>query len=383
MRAWQGAIGVSEYEGIVSPAYVVQRPRENCDPSYFHYLLRTPAFAKEAERWSYGITSDMWSLRPEHFRIIYSCVPPRSEQAAIVRFLNHADRQIRRYIRAKQQLIKMLEEQKQAIIHRAVTRGLDDGVRFKSSRIEWLGEVPEHWDLVALRHRYSQELGKMLDAKRITGSHPLPYLRNADVQWDRIDVEGLPLMDISEPEYDRYTLKVGDLLVCEGGEVGRSAIWMGQLELCGFQKALHRLRPLNADRDVPRFMYYALLSAAKSGAFNDGRLSTISHLTGDKLRAHRFAFPPFHEQQKIVAFLDASLSAVDRADNVARREIMLLREYRIRLITDVVTGKLDVREAAAQLPGNADESERADASDPLYEDDEALPEAAELEQVEA
>ncbi|MBM3484866.1 MAG: restriction endonuclease subunit S, partial [Alphaproteobacteria bacterium] len=111
MRAWQGALGVSEYEGIVSPAYVVQRPREGMAPRYLHYLLRTPAFAKEAERWSYGITSDMWSLRPEHFKMIYSCVPPLPEQAAIVRFLDHADRRIRRYIRAKQKLIKLLEEQ--------------------------------------------------------------------------------------------------------------------------------------------------------------------------------------------------------------------------------------------------------------------------------
>ena len=77
MRAWQGAVGVSEDEGIVSPAYVVQRPREGVVPRYLHHLFRTPAFAKEAERWSYGITSDMWSLRPEHFKMIYSSVPPR------------------------------------------------------------------------------------------------------------------------------------------------------------------------------------------------------------------------------------------------------------------------------------------------------------------
>src|SRR5262249_17468630 len=125
MRAWQGALGASDYYGIVSPAYVVQRPREGANSRYLHYLLRTPAFAKEAERWSYGITSDMWSLRPEHFRMIYGCLPSLPEQAAIVRFLDHADRRTQRCIRAKQKLIKLLEEQKQAIIHRAVTRGLN------------------------------------------------------------------------------------------------------------------------------------------------------------------------------------------------------------------------------------------------------------------
>jgi len=91
MRAWQGAIGMSVYQGIVSPAYVVQRPLSNVDPRFLHYLLRTPAFSKEAELWSYGITSDMWSLRPEHFRMIYVCVPPIAEQASIVCFLKHMD----------------------------------------------------------------------------------------------------------------------------------------------------------------------------------------------------------------------------------------------------------------------------------------------------
>ena len=95
MRAWQGAVGVSDYQGIVSPAYVVERPRDGTDSRYLHYLLRTPAFSKEAERWSYGITSDMWSLRPEHFKMIYGCLPPLPEQATIVRFLDHADRRIR------------------------------------------------------------------------------------------------------------------------------------------------------------------------------------------------------------------------------------------------------------------------------------------------
>ena len=125
MRAWQGAVGVSDYRGIVSPAYVVQRPTSALVPRYVHYLLRTAAFAAEAQRWSYGITSDMWSLRPEHFKLIYGCKPSALEQTAIVRFLVHADRGIRRYIRAKERLIELLEEQKQAIIHQAVTGQID------------------------------------------------------------------------------------------------------------------------------------------------------------------------------------------------------------------------------------------------------------------
>ena len=221
---------------------------------------------------------------------------------------------------------------------------------YKDSGVPWLGDVPAHWQVAALRHRYSQCLGKMLDSKRITGNHSLPYLRNVDVQWDRINTKDLPTMDIPPDEYERYTVQQGDLLVCEGGEVGRCALWSDELPVCGFQKALHRLRPRKAGQDVPRFLHYALRAAMKGDAFNDGPLSTIAHLTGDKLRAHRFPFPPVAEQKALVRFLDVVLKQADRAVSRAERQIELLSEYRTRLIADVVTGKLDVREAAAALP---------------------------------
>ena len=112
MRAWQGAIGASDLRGIISPAYIVMRLRtEKNVPRYFHYLFRTPNFAKEVERWSYGITSDMWCLRPEHFKMIYTPEPPPEEQEAIVRFLDHANAKIDRTVRAKKKLIKLLNEQ--------------------------------------------------------------------------------------------------------------------------------------------------------------------------------------------------------------------------------------------------------------------------------
>jgi len=363
MRAWQGALGVSEYRGIISPAYVVQRPRKDCFPKYFHNLFRTPAFAKEAERWSYGITSDMWSLRPEHFKLIYSCLPPPDEQAAIVRYLGYVDRRVRRLVRAKQKLIKLVEEQKQAIINRAVTRGLEPNVRLKPSGVEWLGDVPEHWEVCALRFKYDQCLGKMLDAKRITGKDSLPYLRNTDVQWDRINVVNLPVMDIPITEYPRYTVRPDDLLVCEGGEVGRAAIWRGELDICGFQKALHRLRPFHKNRQFPRFMYFVLNAASKSKAFSDGHVSTISHLTGDKLRAHRFAFPPFSEQMDIVKYVDRKSAEIERTICRARSECGHLAEYSARLIADVVTGKLDVQGAVKSLPSEPDDHESMDELD--------------------
>jgi len=327
---------------------ILRPSRDRLQGEYLLRALQSRPVAYQFHTEANGVTR--YGLCHAAIKSILLPVPPLDEQAAIVRFLNHVDRRIRRYIRAKQKLIKLLEEQKQAIIHNAVTRGLDPNVRLKPSGVEWLGDVPEHWEVAALRHRYSQCLGKMLDSKRITGTHLLPYLRNTDVQWDRINVEELPMMDIPPTEYTRYTLQQGDLLVCEGGEVGRCALWTGSLVVCGFQKALHRLRPRDVGQDLPRFMYYSLRAAAKGNAFNDGHVSTIAHLTGDKLRAHRFPFPPMTEQESLVTFLDLALTQLDQGAHRILYQLSLLHEYRTRLITDVVTGKLDVRDAAATLP---------------------------------
>ncbi len=391
-----GSVGRSRYTGCLSPVYYVLKRRKSENlPRYLELVFQHKSFQQSLVRIGNGILAHRMRIPMEKLKAELFPLPPLPEQAAIVRYLDYMDRRIRRYIRAKGKLIKLLEEQKQAIIHRAVTRGLyglvgkedyaktqrrgeeegnthakwDKPVKYKPSGVPWLGDVPEHWEVVSLRHRYSQVLGKMLDGKRITGSHSLPYLRNTDVQWDSINVSGLPEMDIPESEYDRYTVQMGDMLVCEGGEVGRCAIWTGAIAVCGFQKALHRLRPRNAGRDTPSFMYYALLSAAKTDAFNDGHVSTIPHLTGDKLRAHRFPFPPLCEQNAIVAFLDAVLADFERMAEVARSEIALLNEYRTRLIADVVTGKLDVREAAERLPDESGGSETIDDTDEAAEEE--------------
>ncbi|KAF5064476.1 Type I restriction modification DNA specificity domain protein [anaerobic digester metagenome] len=329
-------------DGVCVGEFFVLRPCvSNVTAPYIEQLLRSKPVIDVINSSTFG--AKMPRVDWQFMGGMMIPLPPIPEQTAIVRFLGHIDRRIRRSIHAKQKLIKLLEEQKQAIVHQAVTRGLDPNVRLKPSGVEWLGEVPEHWEIVALRLRYNQCLGKMLDSKRIKGEHSVRYLRNQDVQWDWINTSDLPVMDIAPEEYERYTLKSGDLLVCEGGEVGRCAIWQGDSKVCGFQKALHRLRPHSMILDEPRFMYYLLIVASRSGAFADGHESTIAHLTGDKLRKHRFPFPPKFEQSAIVHYLDGVAANTDHATTSTKREISLLREYRNRLIADAVTGKVDVR----------------------------------------
>jgi len=212
---------------------------------------------------------------------------------------------------------------------------------YRASRVPWLGDVPEHWHISPLYARYKVELGKMLDAKQITGECSLPYVRNVDVQWDRVNTDDLPEMDITPAERGRFTLEAGDLLVCEGGEVGRSAIWQGDLASCGFQKAIHRLRP-RTKAEVSRFFFYVMRAAADSGFFvAHGNPNTIAHLTAEKFRVYRFPFPPYGEQKAIAAFLDQETARIDTLIEKKRRQIELLQEKRSALLSHAVTKGLD------------------------------------------
>ena len=354
LRSFQGGIEYARESGIISPAYTVLYPKEDRHQRYLAALFKSKPFV---DALVLAVTGIREGQNVDYGRLGRSSLPlpPASEQAAIARFLDLADRRIQRYIAAKEKLIALLAEFKQSLVHQAVTGQVDVRTgapygEYKDTGVQWLGRVPGHWNVSTLRHRYEQCLGKMLDASRVTGSYLVPYLRNVDVQWDCINVAELPEMDIPPAEVARFTVRKGDLLVCEGGEMGRAAIWSGEDGVIGYQKALHRLRPKVGGRDVPRFLFYALSLASTKGAFQDGHESTIAHLTGEKLRSHRFAFPSASDQREIVRFLDTQLERVDAVARNERRLSDRLHEYRTRLVADVVTGKLDVREAAAALP---------------------------------
>jgi type I restriction enzyme S subunit len=358
MRAWQGALGMSEYQGIVSPAYVVQRPRRVADARYMHYLLRTPAFMKEAERWSYGITSDMWSLRPEHFKLIYSCVPPLPEQAAIVRFLNYADRRIRRYIRAKQKLIKLLDEQRQAIIHNAVTRGLDPNARLKPSGVDWLGDVPEHWELTQLRRLTKPETtityGIVQAGPDLEGG--VPYIRTSDMRGKELPESGYlrtsPEIDAS---YRRSKVSAQDLVVAIRATLGKGLLVPEFLAGANLTQGTARVSP--GLRLLPQFLMHVFSSPLCQEQIRlVAKGTTYLEITLEALRRVLVTVPPLDEQEAIVNYIHYH-AASDGAADRAGREIALFHEYRTGLIADVVTGKLDVREAASDLPEEPEEPE--------------------------
>ena len=204
--------------------------------------------------------------------------------------------------------------------------------------IDWLDLLNNRWPSVALGYRYEVQLGKMLDAKKITGEYLRPYLRNVDVQWGQINVTALPVMDFDEGDRRKYSLRSGDILVCEGGEVGRAALWSGvDNDECYFQKALHRLRPLDEQRESNRFMFYALRAAAEHNAYGYGGKATIAHLPAEAFRRIRFPWPPKEEQERLADFLDAQTTQIDAL--IAEKEDLInkLSEYQYSITSKLMT----------------------------------------------
>ena len=339
MRAWQGAIGASDFRGIISPAYVVMRLREHSNlPRYFHHLYRTPYFAKEAERWSYGITSDMWSLRPEHFKMIYTPQPPPEEQAAIVRFLDYANGRLERAIRAKRKVIALLHEQKQAIIHRAVTRGLDPTVPLKYSGIPWLGDIPQHWEIVPL---------KFLCHRTQNGATPPSseqhYYENGSVPWfgpssvGTASELGAPVRHLNKVAFAdgkaRLISGPAILVIVIGATAGKMGLLVGE----GATNQQITAFELKENSIVPQFGIQQLRSS-ENWLKSTASTATIPILDSGIVKRLLVAFPPCGEQQAILLAVSLQTQPLTTAIWHLEREIELLREYRTRLVADLVTG---------------------------------------------
>lgn len=242
----------------------------------------------------------------------------------------------------KRQLVALLDESVLARAYKALSRGLGRTAT-RPAGLPWLPTLPSHWTVEPLRARYAVQLGKMLNPDASGGADLAPYLRNVNVQWGHVDVSDLNEMAFDGEERARLSLRLDDLLVCEGGEVGRTAIWRGELEECYFQKAVHRLRR-RRQADSARYLYYVMRVAANVGAFRaGGNRSTIVHLTKEKLQAHRFPFPPPDEQAEVVKVLDRATEEAGRLQALLGQQIGKLHERRSALITAAVTGQLDIR----------------------------------------
>ena len=213
--------------------------------------------------------------------------------------------------------------------------------KYRPSKIEWVRSIPAHWNESAVKINYLMQLGKMLqnDASALSDVE-VSYLKAQHVNWNRVTTDGLPKMWASPSELKNYGVQNGDLLVCEGGEVGRAAILEGLDEPAIIQNAIHRIRG-TASGDI-RFFSYLLKNIADAGWFAIlCNKATIAHLTVDKLGAIQIPIPSLAEQQKIAAFLDWKTSQIDAL--IAKKQTLLqkLKEKRLAVITQAVTKGLN------------------------------------------
>lgn len=361
MRAWQGALGTSRLRGIVSPAYVVLRPRTPANPWFFHHLYRTPGFAKEAERWSYGITSDMWSLRPEHFKVIGTVLPPLDEQAAIVRFLDHANRKIDSFIRTKRKLIALLNEQKQAIIHRAVTRGLDPDVPLKPSGIDWAGSIPCSWETRRIKQVARILRGKFSHRPRNDSSlydGLYPFVQTGSIARAQKFVTSYSQTLNEKGLAVSKLFPRGTLCMTIAANIGDVAIL--DFDAC-FPDSIVGFSP---SERIERDYLYLAFKCMKQELLRDAPVNTQGNLNVERLGKALIPLPGIDEQRAIIRQVEIDALPSSSAIQRVEREIALMHEYRTRLTADIVTGKLDVRAAASSLP----EIANAAVDDPVIDE---------------
>lgn len=371
MRMWQGAAGIAPVDGLVSPAYVVAKPLPHTNPAYFASLFRTDDYLAEIDAFSRGIVKDRNRLYWDQFKQIPTPCPPPEEQAAIARFLSSATNRLDRAIRAKRRIIALLQEQKQAIIHRAVTRGLDPSVPLKDSGIPWLGEIPEHWEVWRLRHLISERLSYGANAAAEFTNQDWPrYIRITDFCADG-SLKSETFRSLPPAVAAGYMVKPGDILLARSGAtVGKAFLVMALTGGACHAGYLIRARP-----DQRRIHPEYLFAFTQSIAFSSWKDSTFNTATIQNIGADKYAnlltpMPSLPEQLAILKSLTTEQRPILAAISRLEREITLLREYRTRLIADVVTGKLDVREMAAGLPEpqNAkDEQLEPEEEEPQFE----------------
>jgi type I restriction enzyme S subunit len=373
MWAWMGALAVSPHTGLVSPSYGTYRliGRNALLTGYAHQLLRTPQYVSEYISRSTGIHSSRLRLYPEQFLRIPVLCPPNEEQVAIVRFLNHATRRIADAIQAKKKLIALLNEQKQGMIHRAVTRSLVPSGSLKPSGLPWLGDIPAHWEVRRLKTLASFVTSGSRGWARYYSDTGPTFLRIGNISTTSVDLKLNRIVHVAPPaaaEGERTRVVHNDLLLSITAQMGAVGIVPPDIGEAYVNQHTALIR-LKASTSYPRWVAYCLLSqVGKSQCQLRTNGGTKVGLTLDDVRTLLVLSPPMVEQREIVADIDRRTLGLESAIQAAQREIDLLREYRTRLIAEVATGQLDVREAAVELPVETEGAEVAAEADDDTED---------------
>ena len=341
MLAWNGSLGISKYDGIVSPAYCVYKNLIG-DEGYFGYLFKTKNAQKEFKKQSTGIIDSRLRMYTNSFFNIKTVLPPKQEQITIADFLDYKTEMINRFIKKKKQLIKLLNEQKAAIINQAVTKGLDTNVEMKDSGIEWLGEIPEHW-----------ECWKMSRAYKYFGSGTTPksglkkYYENGTIPW--VNTGDLNNGILNECEQKITDLAIKDYSVLKTYPKGTISIAMygasiGKISIVDFKFTSNQACcNINTSKILfDNFTFYWFIGN-KARIVSLGYGGTQPNISQNLVKSLKITVPPKTEQKQIVHYIETETQKIDKTISTIKKEITLVEEYKTALIAEAVTGKIDVR----------------------------------------
>ena len=342
MLAWNGSYAVSNYEGMISPAYCVFDFRGKSIKQYYHYLLRLSGYSEAFKTRSKGIIDSRLRLYPESFYKFSTIIPPLAEQQAIADYLDRRCSEIDELIALQEEMITKLQSYKQSVITEAVTRGLDKNVPLKDSDIDWIGKIPEHWNCTAFKRLLLEPMqyGANEPAEECDYNNPR-YIRITDIKEDRTlrddTFKSLPLEKAKD-----YILSKGDLLFARSGAtVGKTFLYNEDNAAC-FAGYLIKAK-CNKKKLVPNFVFYYTLSNIYQNWKNSIFIqSTIQNIGADKYSSMPIIVPPLAEQQAIADYLDQRCSEIDELIALKQQKIEKLKEYKKSLIFECVTGKRKV-----------------------------------------
>lgn len=315
---------------------------EKQDSRFVTYLMASLYFSNINYR-SIKQTTGIQNL--DTYKYLNEVIPflPPKEQEKIADYLDKETEKIDKLIEKKQKLIDLLKEKRTALISQAVTKGLDPNVKMKDSGVAWLGQIPDHWEIKKLKYISEIILGKMLQNEASSEKDEYkPYLKAQNIRWENVDVSEVEEMWFKEPEIVRYRLEKFDLLVSEGGEVGRTSIWLNELGECYIQNSVNLVR-MNASNANYKFYLYFMMQLGSAKLFDAivNRVS-ISHLTREKLKEIQLAYPPIDEQRSISKYINQKSDVINLSIKKLEHQIEKIKEYRTSLISAAVTGKIKV-----------------------------------------
>ncbi len=348
MLAWMGGLGVSAYNGLVSPAYCVYKRQGDNNPKYMHYLYKTPMYLAEFARHSTGVIPSRWRMYTDDFGQVLTLIPPRKEQDAMVEYLDAATAKIDEAIAQQRQMIELLNERRQIIICRIITKGLDAKAKMKDSGIEWVGDVPDSWEKRRIYYTIDRRFdGAWGDDEKGNSDDVICYrIADFDYQKGYLDDKKFTLRNVDPETRKKKQVQKGDLLVEKSGggdlyPVGRVvSVNYEQDAICSnFIQAL-KIK----DGFDSRFIFYvfkAMYSKKVNIPFFN-QTTGIQNLQVKEYLKNEMFYPSYEEQCKISGFLDSISNSIQDGIEDCNRMITLLQERKQIIINDVVTGKVKV-----------------------------------------